>query len=96
MNRRLIETAERIAADVVLLGHAEFVTAETLIQLKKTLAELQNRHVVGRLRHNLAKYDAVMKQRMPLLDALFMTSEPDFVRSQYAPTREVKVFLHAE
>ena len=93
MNRRLIETAERIAADVVLLGHAEFVTAETLIELKKRLPNCKIAMWWVDWWHNLAKYDAVMKQRMPLLDALFMTSEPDFVRAQYAPTREVKKFF---
>lgn len=93
MNRRLIETAERIAADVVLLGHAEFVTAETLIELKKRLPNCKIAMWWVDWWHNLAKYDSVMKQRMPLLDALFMTSEPDFVRSQYAPTRDVKKFF---
>ena len=93
MNKRLMETAERIAADVVLLGHAEFVEAETLIEIKKRLPDCKIAMWWVDWWHNLNKYARVMGQRMPLLDALFMTSDPDFVRKNYAPSREVKKFF---
>ena len=93
MNKRLMETAERIAADVVLLGHAEFVEAETLVEIKKRLPDCKIAMWWVDWWHNLNKYARVMGQRMPLLDALFMTSDPDFVRKNYAPSREVKKFF---
>lgn len=93
MNRRFVETADRIAADVVLLGHAEFIEAETLIEIKKRLPNCKIAMWWVDWWHNLVKYDRVMSRRMPLLDALFMTSDPDFVRENYAPTREVEKFF---
>lgn len=93
MNMRFVETAECIAADVVLLGHAEFIEAETLIEIKKRLPNCKIAMWWVDWWHNLVKYDEVMKQRMPLLDALFMTSEPDYVRENYAPTRDVHKFF---
>ena len=35
MNRRLIETAQAIAPDLLLLGHSELVRNETLIELRR-------------------------------------------------------------
>ena len=93
MNKRFVETAENIAADVVLLGHAEFIEAETLIEIKKRLPNCKIAMWWVDWWHNLVKYDAVMNQRMPLLDALFMTSDPDFVRENFAPTREAEKFF---
>lgn len=93
MNKRFVETAERIAADVVLLGHAEFIEAETLMEIKKRLPNCKIVMWWVDWWHNLVKYDRVMSRRMPLLDALFMTSDPDYVREHYAPTREVKKFF---
>lgn len=93
MNQRFIETAERIAADVVLLGHAEFIEAETLIEIRKRLPNCKIAMWWVDWWRNLVKYDAVMKNRMPLLDALFMTSDPDFVREKYRPTRDVEKFF---
>ena len=90
MNERFVETAERISADLVLLGHAEFIEAETLIEIKKRLPNCKIAMWWVDWWHNLVKYDRVMSRRMPLLDALFLTSDPDFVRKNYAPTREVK------
>lgn len=93
MNKRFVETAERIAADVVLLGHAEFIEAETLMEIKKRLPKCKIVMWWVDWWHNLVKYDRVMSRRMPLLDALFMTSDPDYVREHYAPTREVGKFF---
>ena len=93
MNRRLVETAERIAADVILLGHAEFIEAETLIEIRKRLPDCKIAMWWIDWWHNLTQYDRVMTLRMPLLDALFMTSDTDFVRNKYAPTREVEKFF---
>ena len=93
MNKRFVETAERIAADVVLLGHAELIETETLIEIKKRLPNCKIAMWWVDWWHNLVKYDRVMSQRMPLLDALFMTSDPDFIREKYAPTREVEKFF---
>lgn len=93
MNKRFVETAERIAADVVLLGHAEFIEAESLIEIKKRLPNCKIIMWWVDWWHNLAKYDAVMSRRMSLLDALFISSEPDYVREKYAPTRDVDKFF---
>lgn len=93
MNERFVETAERIAVDVVLLGHAEFIEAETLVEIKKRLPNCKIAMWWVDWWHNLVKYDRAMSRRMPLLDALFMTSDPDFVRENYAPTREVEKFF---
>lgn len=93
MNKRFVETAENIAADVVLLGHAEFIEAETLIEIKKRLPKCKIVMWWVDWWHNLVKYDAVMNRRMPLLDALFMTSDPDFVRENFAPTRQAEKFF---
>ena len=93
MNKRFVETAERIAADVVLLGHAEFIEAETLMEIKKRLPHCKIAMWWVDWWHNLVKYDRVMSRRMPLLDALFMTSDPEFVRENYVPTREVEKFF---
>lgn len=93
MNKRFVETAERISADLVLLGHAESIEAETLIEIKKRLPNCKIVMWWVDWWHNLVKYDAVMSRRMSLLDALFMTSEPDYVREEYAPTRDVDKFF---
>jgi len=93
MNKRLVETAERIAADVVLLGHAELVETETLVEIKKRLPNCKIAMWWVDWWHNLAEYDRVMRPRMPLLDALFMTTDPDYVQDHYTPTREVDKFF---
>ena len=92
MNRRFVETAENINADIVLLGHAEFIETETLIEIKKRLPKCKIAMWWVDWWHNLVKYDNVMRTRMPLLDALFMTSDPEFVKENYPPAREVKKF----
>jgi hypothetical protein len=93
MNRRLVEAAERIDADIVLLGHAEFVEAETLIEIKRRLPNCKIAMWWVDWWHNLVKYDSVMKERMPLLDALFMTSDPDYAREKYAPLQRLEKFF---
>ena len=93
MNRRLVEAAESIDADIVLLGHAEFVEAETLIEIKRRLPNCKIAMWWVDWWHNLVKYDGVMKKRMPLLDALFMTSDPDYAREKYAPLQAVEKFF---
>ena len=93
MNRRLVEAAESIDADIVLLGHAEFVEAETLIEIKRRLPNCKIAMWWVDWWHNLVKYDSVMKERMPLLDALFMTSDPDYAREKYAPLQRLEKFF---
>jgi spore maturation protein CgeB len=93
MNRRLVETAENISADIVLLGHAELIDAETLRELKRRLPNCKIAMWWVDWWHNLVKYDSVMKERMPLLDALFMTSDPDYAREKYAPLQNVEKFF---
>ncbi len=93
MNRRFIETAERIGADVVLLGHAESIETETLIEIKRRLPDCKIAMWWVDWWHNLTQYDRVMTTRMALLDALFMTSDTNFVRNEYAPARAVEKFF---
>ena len=93
MRRRFVETAERIDADLVLLGHAELIDTETLRELKRRLPNCKIAMWWVDWWRNLVKYDAVMKDRMPLLDAVFMTTDPDFARQKYPPLRERDKFF---
>lgn len=93
MNKRLVETAERISPDILLLGHAEVVQAETIMEIKKRFPDCKIAMWWVDWWHNMAKYDRIMKQRMPLLDTLFMTTDPDYVREYYAPVRDVNKFF---
>ena len=93
MNKSLIETAEQISADILLLGHAEFIEAQTLIEIKKRLPNCKIAMWWVDWWHNLVKYDGLMQQRMPLLDGFFMTSDPDYVRENYSPMRDVDKFF---
>ncbi len=83
-NRALIQTCENVSPDVLILGHAQYITAETL-------SEIRNR--VPHIRIGLWYFDALwtprnvqhIHDRTDVLDAVFATSGGSHLRSLSRP-----------
>ena len=84
MNRALLETCLNVHADVLMLGHAQLVTRETIAEIREALPDIR----VG-----LWYVDPVwagapvehIHNRLDLLDAVFVTTGGDLLQQFHGP-----------
>lgn len=80
MNRRLIETVESLAPDLLLLGHSELVGNETLVELRCNYPDLKiAMWWVDPLHGFLVNRDFFI-ERIELVDAFFLTTAPQALK----------------
>lgn len=87
MNDKLLEAAENIQPHILLLGHAELIHSETLIEFKKRFPNSKIVMWWVDMWHMFYRDKKIFEQRMEHLDCLFTTSDPDFVKEKYEPAR---------
>ena len=91
MNQKLLEAAENIQPHILLLGHAELIQTETLIEFKRRFPDTKLVMWWVDVWHNMLAHDRkTFEERMEHLDCLFITSDADFVKEQYEPARRAK------
>ena len=87
MNRKLLKAAENIQPDILLLGHAELVQGSTIREMRKRFPNLKIVMWWVDMWHMFYRDEKVFEERMELLDCLFTTSDPEFVKERYFPAK---------
>lgn len=87
MNRKLLQAAENVQPHILLLGHAELIHADTLIEFKRRFPNSKIVMWWVDMWHMFYRDRKVFEERMEHLDCLFTTSDPDFVKEKYEPAR---------
>ena len=83
-NKALIETCRNVHPDLLILGHAQYITAETLREI---------RHILPEIRIGLWYVDPLwdeepvhhLRERTPVLDALFCSTGGPLLESFATP-----------
>lgn len=93
MNRRLIETAQAIAPNLLLLGHSELVHNETLIELRRLRPNMKiAMWWVDPLDGFLVDRDFFI-ERIDLVDDFFLTTQPEALEA-FLPLEKPLARIH--
>jgi hypothetical protein len=93
MNRRLIETAQAIAPDLLLLGHSELVHNETLIELRRLRPNMKiAMWWVDTVDGFLVNRDFFI-ERIDLVDDIFLTTQPKVLKA-FLPLEKPLARMH--
>jgi spore maturation protein CgeB len=87
-NKRLIETCRNIQPDLLLLGHAELITPETLLEIRKIIPSIKiamwfvdplwtHQHAVN------------VQSKIPVLDCFFATTGGEMLKELKRPSNKV-------
>jgi len=90
-NRRFIETCKNFKPDVILIGHSDLLTNETLLQVKKSLlgVPLIYRNVDPLWRKRNV---TMIKHRMEIADAIFVTTAGDPLK-QFKTSKNIVAYI---
>jgi hypothetical protein len=93
MNRRLIETAQTIEPDLLLLGHSELVHNETLIELRRLRPNMKiAMWWVDTVDGFLVNRDFFI-ERIDLVDDIFLTTQPKVLKA-FLPLEKPLARMH--